>query len=148
MQQSGLQDAVTPQACQAHGKVSRSLGIAFPGMFFCSLGLYLRAMKLRTDKTPLAQNLHKTTLPSLQVQSCQSSASIYPRFPTRTFSIVTIIYGNYVHQSPTTFVFFWLHCWACGILVPQPGIEPTSPAVEAWSLNHWTTREVPSVFCY
>ena len=24
---------------------------------------------------------------------------------------------------------------ACGILVPQPGIEPASPAVEAWVLN-------------
>ena len=32
---------------------------------------------------------------------------------------------------------------ACGILVPQPGIEPTPLAVEAWSLNHWTAREVP-----
>ena len=32
---------------------------------------------------------------------------------------------------------------ACGILVPQPGIKPVPPAVEAWSLNHWTTREVP-----
>ena len=38
---------------------------------------------------------------------------------------------------------FWLHCMACRILVPRPGIEPTPPAVEAWSLNHWTTREVP-----
>ena len=31
---------------------------------------------------------------------------------------------------------------AYGILVPQPGIELASPALEAWSLNHWTTREV------
>ena len=31
----------------------------------------------------------------------------------------------------------------CGILVPQPGIKPTSPALEAQSLNLWTTREVP-----
>ena len=22
-------------------------------------------------------------------------------------------------------------------------MEPTPPAVEAWSLNHWTAREVP-----
>ena len=29
------------------------------------------------------------------------------------------------------------------ILVSQPGIEPVSAAVEAWSLNHGTTREVP-----
>ena len=26
---------------------------------------------------------------------------------------------------------------ACEILVPQPGMKPTSPAVEAWSLHHW-----------
>ena len=32
---------------------------------------------------------------------------------------------------------------ACRILVPQPGIPPTPPALEAWSLNHWSTREVP-----
>ena len=31
---------------------------------------------------------------------------------------------------------------ACGILVPRPGIEPMSPALEAWGLNHWTTRKV------
>ena len=30
-----------------------------------------------------------------------------------------------------------------GILVPQPGTKPLRPAVEAQSLNHWTTREVP-----
>ena len=30
-----------------------------------------------------------------------------------------------------------------GILVPQPGIEPTLPAVEVQTLNHWPTREVP-----
>ena len=29
-----------------------------------------------------------------------------------------------------------------GILAPQPGIDPTSPALEEWNLNHWTTREV------
>ena len=34
------------------------------------------------------------------------------------------------------------HHVACRILVPLPGIAPTSPAVEAQSLHHWTTREV------
>ena len=37
---------------------------------------------------------------------------------------------------------FCLHCMACGILVPQPGIEPVAPALGAQSLNHWATREV------
>ena len=30
------------------------------------------------------------------------------------------------------------------ILVPQPGTEPMFPTLEAQSLNHWTTREVPT----
>ena len=30
------------------------------------------------------------------------------------------------------------------MLSPLPGIKPVPPVVEAWSLNHWTTMEVPS----
>ena len=40
------------------------------------------------------------------------------------------------------FFFFFGHA-ACGILVPQPGIKSTSPAMEQQSLTHWTAREVP-----
>lgn len=43
-----------------------------------------------------------------------------------------------------------LHCHtqaslagAFGLLVPPPGMEPRSPALEAWSLIYRTTREVP-----
>ena len=34
---------------------------------------------------------------------------------------------------------------SCGTwdLAPWPGIKPRSPALGAWSLSHWTTREVP-----
>ena len=31
----------------------------------------------------------------------------------------------------------------CGISVPEPTIEPMPTALVVWSLNHWTTREVP-----
>ena len=32
---------------------------------------------------------------------------------------------------------------ACGdLIIPQSGVEPVLPALEAQSLNHWTTREV------
>ena len=41
------------------------------------------------------------------------------------------------------FVWFLATLVACRVLVPQPGIEPGPPAVEAQSLNPWTTREVP-----
>ena len=47
-----------------------------------------------------------------------------------------------VFVSVSLFIFFWLHHKACGILVPHPRIEPKPPAVEVWSPNHWTTKEV------
>lgn len=38
---------------------------------------------------------------------------------------------------------FWTHHEACGILVPQPGVEPRPPAVKSLSPNPWTAREFP-----
>ena len=43
----------------------------------------------------------------------------------------------------TLFWFFWPCHAACGILVPQQGIEPVPPAWDVQSLNHWTATEVP-----
>ena len=42
----------------------------------------------------------------------------------------------------------WLHGSACEILIPQAGIEPMLPEVEAWNPPHWTAREVPVVLCH
>ena len=52
------------------------------------------------------------------------------------------------------FLFFWVFFlpeWGVGlcfmawrILVPSPGIEPATPAVEEQSLKNWTTRKVPA----
>ena len=41
--------------------------------------------------------------------------------------------------------FFFLVVLHVETLIPLLGIEPMSPALEAWSLNHWTTREVSSL---
>ena len=41
------------------------------------------------------------------------------------------------------FPFFGPCSVAHGIFVPHPGMGPRPPTVEAWSLNHWTTREAP-----
>ena len=41
------------------------------------------------------------------------------------------------------FFFFWPHYVACGMLVPQPGVKLAPSAVEAQSLNHWASGEVP-----
>ena len=56
---------------------------------------------------------------------------------TSDFYEFKLLYWGYFFKT------FWLHHAACGILVPQPGMEPEPPAVEAWSLNCWITREVP-----
>ena len=45
--------------------------------------------------------------------------------------------GRYFFFNP--FDFRWHSMWD----LPQPGIEPTPPTVEAQSLNHGTSREVP-----
>ena len=37
------------------------------------------------------------------------------------------------------YLFFFFSIW---ILVPQLGIEPAFPTLEAWNLNHWTNRVV------
>ena len=49
-------------------------------------------------------------------------------------------------QNHIRFLFFFLATpqMARGVSVHQPGVEQAPPAVEARSLNHWTTREVPT----
>ena len=61
-------------------------------------------------------------------------------------------------------LFIWLHwvlvvacgtfCFSCGMqalscgmwdLVLPPGIDPGPPALGAWSLSHWTTREISAL---
>ena len=44
-------------------------------------------------------------------------------------------------QSDFTYIFGHA-MWHVGSLSPRPWIEPTSPAVEAWSLNRCTASEV------
>ena len=41
------------------------------------------------------------------------------------------------------FGFLYFGCVACGISVSWPGTEPAPRTLEAQSLNHWTTKEVP-----
>ena len=46
-----------------------------------------------------------------------------------------------LHESQ--FFAFWLYLTAYEILVLWPEIKLEFPTVEAWSLNHWTTKEFP-----
>ena len=51
---------------------------------------------------------------------------------------------------PICLASFWNHFfffWPCSMwdLSSPPVLKPLPPAVEAWSLNHWTAREVPEI---
>ena len=54
------------------------------------------------------------------------------------------------HLTPVLFwgCFLLFGCIACSILVPWPGIKPSPPAMEALTLNLWTTREVPTLVIF
>ena len=67
----------------------------------------------------------------IQFYSLISSLNILQIF-FMLFNIFCVFWGCVCHE-------------ACGILVSQSGIKPMSPAVEAWRLNHQTTRKVPSL---
>ena len=72
-------------------------------------------------------------------------------------SSVHVWRASYLIPPPLLFkkyLFIWLHwvlvgafgifSWSMWDLVPWPGIEPGPPALGAWSLSHWTSREVPT----
>ena len=95
-----------------------SLGISPRGQQLVTLCAATPHSQLPKDLNPRASSLYT------RVTNC-------PSFP-RTGSVFLFV-----------FLIVWPCRMACGILVPRPGIEPMPPALEAWSLNHWTTREVP-----
>ena len=67
------------------------------------------------------------------------------------FLMIIIFVVVICDQWSLPFLFFWPHREACGILVPQPEMEPEPPTAEARRPNHCTTREFPVIsdlWCY
>ena len=58
------------------------------------------------------------------------------------------LWASWILKNPCSFLllYFWPRSSPPVILVPRPGIEATTLALEVQSLNHWTTREVPTSF--
>ena len=54
---------------------------------------------------------------------------------------------KYKVQSLSLSLSLFFSLISCGMrdLSLQAGMEPMPPAMDAWSLNHWTAREVPTV---
>ena len=57
--------------------------------------------------------------------------------------------GGNIHFFMKIFVtlFLWPHHMACEVEFPLPGTERVPPALGAWNLNHWASREVPMKIC-
>ena len=60
----------------------------------------------------------------------------------------TRLVSNLSHANIYIYILIFFYLSVPGLvymwdLVPWPGIEPQPPVLGAWSLSHWTTREVP-----
>ena len=90
-----------------------------------------------------------------------AASSLLPSLPRTSVTLpLSLFLPSSVLFPPSffkKFFFFCLYCfllfgglhhWARGILAPQPGIKPTSPALEAWRLNHWTTSLLSSFLSF
>ena len=68
--------------------------------------------------------------------SCMSYYSVFSMLQCVCLSLYLYCVSFFKHFN---FLFIFLpHCLACGILAPWSGIRLLPPAVEGWSLNHWT----------
>ena len=62
--------------------------------------------------------------------------------------VLFLFYWKSLIKKNFIYLLFWPSCVACGILVPQSGIEPVPPAMEERSPYHWTIRKVPLQLLY
>ena len=94
---------------------------------------------------------HSVTLPPMtQSRLCTQhswGAGLRTKhFPRDDLSAFPHLPSVYTHLDEVPPPGSWPCHMACGILVPQPGIESVPPPLEAWSLNHWTTKSQGAYF--
>ena len=70
----------------------------------------------------------------------------WPRLPEpkiiNSFFFFLCLYWICYKIASVLCFFFFFPAGHVGSSLPQPGIEPTAPTVEAQNLNHWIAREV------
>ena len=79
------------------------------------------------------------------VKACKESSQLLQlsTLAVDWFIFLNFLFYFYFYYYYHYHLFFGCSGWYAGILVPWPGIKFMPPAVEAWSLNHWTSREIP-----
>ena len=89
---------------------------------------------------------YRLSLPETQMQPGGGpglSTLHFNRHPGNSVAEVPV--SHFEEHSPGAPLFCFGFCfWLCGLWdLSSLGIKPMLPAVEAWSLTHWTSREVP-----
>ena len=96
------------------------------------------------------QSIQKDKTDETQTLKPSDSAVLFPQMLSIKISIGTeIAMRGFAMRYCSKFLKYICYFWgpslmACGILVPWAGIEPESPALEAQSLNHWLTKNIPT----
>ena len=91
-----------------------------------------------SQQCPWEQNISQASRSGDHPDPCTGAV---PRGSGRGYGINPICQTN--RKIRFSFLNFWPYPAAFGSLVPSPWIKLTPPALEVWSLNHWTIREVP-----
>ena len=63
------------------------------------------------------------------------------------FLIQSLLDSWYLHLG-YLFIYLFIGHKTCEILFPQPEAKPVPLTLEAWSLNNWTTGEIPALVFY
>ena len=92
---------------------------------------------IRQQPVPETNSPPTVTRPGAEPTICKSDLQKVRPLPSVIFCFV--LFSVFF----CLFFTFWPYHRACGILVPGPGIEIMSPALQSPSVSHWTTREVP-----
>ena len=79
------------------------------------------------------------TYDCLSMYSCISFSNLClsMNFPISS-KLLNLWTWNWSNSLTFLFFFFWPCYVACGILAPQPGIEPRPSAGKVWGSDHWT----------
>ena len=79
---------------------------------------------------------------------CLALFSIYVYMCVYTHTYTHTQAHTHMHICIYMHLFIYWPYMVCGILVPEPGIQPAPPALERQGLSYWTTKEVPSRHCF
>ena len=100
--------------------------------------------------THLPTHLPSIHLLSMSIHSCPSihpsHVHVHPciHLPTHSPSIHLLSIHPPTHLSS---IHLLTYVFSLAMLIPQPGVKPMPPVVEAWRPNPWTARKVPPRTC-